>query len=190
MPKNNWMVVTSPENFKIAQDRGFDIFGLKSQHRRKVQRIQPEDRILLYIWGLRRFGATATVTAPFVEDHTPIWHQEGSNNLPFRIGIRPDVVLNEEQFIDANQIAPRMDFVRRWTPELWYLAFQGNLHLISKYDFSLIEEEMRRIKRGKRPPARAQRSQRPIPLSNCKLDSMASEDGKGVASLSTPSPRG
>ena len=148
MPRNYWMVITSPENFRIARSRGFDLIGLHAQHRRKVQRVEPGDRILLYMNHERRFGATATVTASFVEDHTPIWKPEGNSDLPFRIAIRPDFALNDNDLIDAREIAPRMDFVRRWTPEDWYMAFQGNLHLISKADFSLIEEEMRKIKRG------------------------------------------
>ena len=43
-----------------------------------------------------------------------------------------------------------MDFTRRWTPELWFLAFQGSLHLISKFDFNMVEEEMKKQKRTRR----------------------------------------
>ena len=53
MPRNYWMVVISPENFRITRDLGFTVHGLKSQHHRKAQRIEPEDRILYYIGGDR-----------------------------------------------------------------------------------------------------------------------------------------
>ena len=50
-------------------------------------------------------------------------------------------------FIDARQLAPRLDYVRKWPPENWHIAFaQSNLHILPKKDFVLVEEEMRRIK--------------------------------------------
>ena len=150
--------------------------GLVAQHRRKVQRMTPGDRVLLYISQERCFGATATITSPMVEDHTSIWKTEGGSDFPYRVGTKPDIVLNRSQYIDAYQIASRMDFTRRWTPELWYLAFQGSLHLISKFDFTMVEEEMRKQKRGKRPHAKSAQSRRPRLLSHCKLDQMAEED--------------
>lgn len=185
MPKNYWMIVISPENFQIARDRSFDIVGLKAIHKRKVLRIQPGDRIVLYIWGIRCFAATVTVTSPLVEEDEPVWQQEGSSTLPFRIGITPNIVLKEEQFIHANFIAPRMDFVRRWTPELWHLAFQGNLNLVSKYDFALIETEMIRIRRNK---ILDQTSRMPRPNkdnSNCQLDSGVGTNDRRPVSLSS-----
>ena len=27
--------------------------------------------------------------------------------------------------MDANLIAPRLEYVKRWAPEDWYMAFQG-----------------------------------------------------------------
>ena len=60
-------------------------------------------------------------------------------------------MLDEAQYIDARQLAPRLDYVRRWAPEDWYIAFaQTNLHLLPKRDFGLVEDEMRRL-RGERP---------------------------------------
>ena len=58
------------------------------------------------------------------------------------------MVLEESQYIDANLLAPRLDYVKRWPPENWYMAFQGNLHLLPKSDFLIIEEEMKKLKLG------------------------------------------
>ena len=135
MPRSYWMVIKSPENLRIARNRGFDLIGLVAQHRRKVQRVEPSDRVLIYVSKQRRFAATATVTSPMIEDQSPIWDKDGSSDLPYRLGIRPNLILDESQYINAHQIAPRMDYTKRWIPELWYLAFQGSLHLISKFDF-------------------------------------------------------
>ena len=148
MPVNFWMVVCNSSNYRISRDLGFTILGLKSQHRRKVQRIGVGDRILYFVSQERRFTATATATTSFFEDDSPIWEKEGRSDWPYRVKIKPDIVLDEAQHIDANLLAPRLDYVRRWPPENWYMAFQGNLHLLPKSDFSLIEEEMKRLKFG------------------------------------------
>ena len=149
MPLNFWMVVCNAENFRITQERGFDLLGLKPQHRRKVQRIGNGDRILYYVTHKRKFTATVTATASFFEDDTPIWENEGVADWPYRIEIKPEIILEDSQYIDANLLAPRLDYVKRWTPENWYMAFQGNLHLLPKADFLLIEEEMKKLKFGK-----------------------------------------
>ena len=83
MPKNYWMMVTSLENFEITRKLGFTVQGLKSYHQRKVQRIEPGDRILYYIRGERYFGATATVTSRYFEDRSPTWKMEGRSNWVF-----------------------------------------------------------------------------------------------------------
>ena len=170
MPKSFWMVVKSPANFQIARKRNFDMVGLLAQHRRKVQRMAPGDRVILYIAQDRYFAASASVTKTLNIDHTPLWKVEGGSDYPYRVGIRPDVVLNPSQYIDAYQIAPRMDFTRRWTPELWFLAFQGSLHLISKFDFNMVEEEMKKQKRARRYRNAAKADMRPAPESGCMLE--------------------
>ena len=113
--------------------------------------------------------ATATATSSYVESDEPVWVKEGNTGFPFRINIRPEIVLEDFQFMDANLLAPRLEYVKRWPPENWYMAFQGNLHLLPKNDFLLIEEEMKKLKFGKdykpapvappnRSPARRRRS--------------------------------
>ena len=149
MPVNFWMVVSNSSNFRISRDLGFTILGLKSQHRRKVQRIGVGDRILYFVSQERRFTATATATTSFFEDDSPIWEKEGRSDWPYRVKIKPDIVLDEALHMDANLLAPRLDYVRRWPPENWYMAFQGNLHLLPKNDFLLIEEEMKKLKFGR-----------------------------------------
>lgn len=147
MPKNYWMVVISPENFKITRELGFTVQGLKIQQQRKLQRVEPEDRILFYVGTDRYFGGTATVTSRYFEEPAPKWKKEGSTDWKFQVKIKPAIVLEEHEYIDAHQLAPRLDYVRRWAPEDWYMAFaQSSLHLLPKKDFVLVEEEMRKIK--------------------------------------------
>ena len=55
-----------------------------------------------------------------------------------------EVTLDDDHVIDARLLAPTLEYVKKWAPELWSMAFQGPLHLIPKKDFGLIEDEMRR----------------------------------------------
>ncbi len=167
MPSNFWMMINNEENFRITQNRGFTLLGLKAQHRRKVQRITEGDRVLLYISHLRRFAATATAMSSFYEAEEPIWVNEGSTGFPYHIKLKPGVILKDEQFMDANLLAPRLEYVKRWNPQDWYMAFQVNLHLLPKNDFNLIEEEMKKLHFGKgyvpadfTPPPNTQRRRR------------------------------
>ena len=59
MPRNYWMIVTTPENFEIMRSQGFKVQGIKANHHRKAQRIEPGDCILYYVGHERFFGATA-----------------------------------------------------------------------------------------------------------------------------------
>lgn len=147
MAKNYWMVTLSPENFAITRQLRFKSQGLKAQHGRKVQRVGPGDRILFYLYHERNFSATATVTSPCVPGTDLPWKNEGRTGWAYHFDIQPDCVLTPEDYIEADQIAPRLDYVRRWTPEEWYMAFQGNLHLLPKKDFQLLEDEMRKVHR-------------------------------------------
>ena len=52
-----------------------------------------------------------------------------------------------------------MLYVKRWAPEDWPLAFQGQVHLLSSADYALVEGEMRRVilrraTRREQPPRR------------------------------------
>ena len=143
---NYWMLVGSPQNFWITREHAFTIQGVETRHRRKARRMQPGDRILYYLTGVRRFAATATITSAYREDHTPIWEGEKPReDYPLRVSIKPEVVLEEEEWLDARELGPTLEYVRKWPPESWPLAFQGNMHLLSQRDFHLLEEEMRRV---------------------------------------------
>ena len=148
MPSNFWMIANNERNFRITQGLGFSLLGLKGQHRRKVQRVSEGDRVLFYVTQIRRFVATATAISDYFEAEDTIWEKEGRASFPYRVKIRPDIALQDEQFMDANLIAPRLEYVKRWAPEDWYMAFQGNLHLLPKSDFLLIEEEMKKLHLG------------------------------------------
>ena len=143
------MINCNEQNFNITRNLGFSKQGLKAEYRRKVQRVEPGDRIIYYVTGSRVFTATATVTRGYEEVRAGPWVKEGKTAWPYHISIRPNVVLNEDQYIEAGLVAYRLEYVRKWAPEDWYMAFQGNLHLLSKSDFFFLETEMLKLRDGR-----------------------------------------
>jgi len=53
-------------------------------------------------------------------------------------------VLDEEHYVDGYQVGPTLEYVRKWPPDRWPLAFFGMLHIIPQRDFNFIEEELKR----------------------------------------------
>ena len=140
-----WIVVGSQENMRIAQARGFDIFGFKSTRRNETSRMKPGDKLIFYLTGIMKFGGLATLTSDYFEDHTPVFKSEKkpSEEYPFRVQVKPEIILEPSQYLDVKEIAPRMQYTKKWPAEHWRLAFQGNLHQIPEEDYQLIVSQMR-----------------------------------------------
>ncbi len=156
MPGSHWMIVSTTENFERSLEQGLTVVGLRGRHRKKAERMVVGDRVLFFVSGWDSFPATATVSSEFFEDHSSLWINRESrpDDFPWRVRIRPNVLLAPAEYLDAHQIAPRMLYVKRWPPEQWPLAFQGQVHLLSAQDFRLVEAEMERLRdrRGGRGP--------------------------------------
>ena len=153
MAKNYWMVVLTPENYEISRQQEFTLLGLNSRQRKRAKRMEPDDRVLLYVGGsVRKWMVSATITSKYFEDRAPIWQPAGSPNevFPFRVNMAPLIVMEEADAIDAMILAPRLDYLKRWDPEIWPLAFFETLHLLPQRDFRLIEDEMKRVFRHRR----------------------------------------
>ncbi len=144
MPTNYWMIVTSPENIAITRALGFTMQGMKSRHRKKAERMQPGDRLVLYATGRQAFAFTATITSPYWEEHTQVWDgRKKGEDYPFRVRIEPNVVLDEADYVPAIDLLPRLEFPRKWPAEHWHLALQGNVHPLAEADFTTIEAALR-----------------------------------------------
>jgi len=137
----NWIVVGSPENFEIARERGFDMFGFKSSRRRESAEMKPGDKLIFYLTGVMKFGGVAEVKSEVFEDRTPIFRSEkkAAEDYPFRVKTAPDRILDRDQWLDVKEFATRLEMTRR-RGEYWRLAFQGNLHKISDEDYKEISD--------------------------------------------------
>lgn len=129
---------------RIAEARGFDIFGFKSTRRREVSRMRPGDKLIFYLTGIMKFGGIAEVTSEYFEDHSLVFKsKKPSEDYPFRVKVRPVIVLSPEQYLDVREIAPGLEYTKKWPAEHWRLAFQGNLHEVPESDYERIEALMR-----------------------------------------------
>jgi predicted RNA-binding protein len=139
-----WIVVGSEANLRVAEARRFDIFGFKSTRRRQAGQLKPGDKLIFYLTGIMKFGGLATVTSDCFEDHTPLFQsKKPGEEYPFRVKTRPELILEAGQYLDVKEIAPQLLYTRKWPPEHWRLAFQGNLHEIPEEDYRLISSLMR-----------------------------------------------
>jgi len=146
MGKNYWMVVESLENHKITTQMGFTLMGFGKHQKRRVQRMQQDDRVLFYVPDLKKWTATASITSEFFTDESVVWNSSfQTDDHKYRVKLKPNIVLNEKLHIDAFILGPRLEYIKRWAPEDWPLAFLDRLHLIPQRDFRLIEGEMKRL---------------------------------------------
>jgi EVE domain-containing protein len=140
-----WVLTGSLENLRVTREHGFRVIGAKERRRRLAEQIEPGDRIVFYVTGVQAFGGAVRVTGAMYEDRTKLWPGKPSNPdpYPWRFETEPEVVLDEDEFVPAVELAGRLEHVRKWPAEHWQLAFQGQLRRVSDADGLLLERRMR-----------------------------------------------
>ncbi len=140
-----WIVVGSEENMRIAEARGFDMFGFKSTRRSEAAQMKPGDKLIFYLTKIMKFGGLAEITSDYFEDHASVFKSEKKpgEDYPFRVKVKPLIVLEPDQYLDVREIAPGMDYTKKWPAQHWRLAFQGNLHQIPASDYKKLESMMK-----------------------------------------------
>ena len=151
-----WILTGSPENFEATRERGFSVIGMKEKRRAMAEQIEPGDRIVFYLTRVKAFGAIVRVTGPMFEDREKIWPGQGAKRpvgaagaagkvdpYPWRFQTEPELVLDEADWVPAEELAGELEHVRKWPREHWTLAFQGQLRTVPDGDARTIEERMR-----------------------------------------------
>ncbi|MGH2924352.1 MAG: EVE domain-containing protein [Solirubrobacterales bacterium] len=139
-----WVLTGSLENFRVSVERGFDVIGLKERRRKQATELEPGDEVIFYVTGVQAFGAIARIRSPMFEDRTAIWPGKPGkpDDYPWRVEAEPIVVLEEPDLIAAEGLADRLEHVRKWPPEHWQLAFQGQLRPVGRKDAALLRHEI------------------------------------------------
>jgi predicted RNA-binding protein len=142
-PGKSWILTGSLENFRINAERGFNPIGFKEGRRNQAEQAGPGDEVFFYVTGVQAFGAIARVTSEMFEDREPIWPAgKKGEPYPWRVDAEPVLVLAEEDFVPAEELAPELEHVRKWPSEHWHLAFQGQLRTIGESDARLLRERL------------------------------------------------
>jgi len=146
-----WIVVGSPDNFQVAIDRGFDLFGFKSTRRKASGEMEVGDKLVFYLTGIKMFGGIATVTSDSFEEHTKIFKSEKKpdEDYPYRVKTKADIILDEDQMLYVPDFVPALEFTKKGETKNWAMHFQGNLHKISETDYKLLEQAMKGQKKAK-----------------------------------------
>lgn len=140
---NYWLVVTSPNNFKHDRERlNFQYQGLPHRFRKQVQKMKTGDRVVYYIMKTQKFGATATITGEYFYDTKKLWIED-DEMWPARCSSKADIVLEDDELIDAKKLVPDLSFIEK--KDVWGVYFQGSIKTIPEEDFRLIESEMKKI---------------------------------------------
>jgi hypothetical protein len=140
-----WVLTGSLENFRINVDREFDPIGFKERRRNQAAEVEPGDEIVFYVTGVQAFGAIARVRSPMFEDRAPIWPQGAKKrpeDYPWRVEAEPVTVLSEDAFVAAESVVEELEHARKWPPEHWHLALQGQLRTVSEADARLLRERI------------------------------------------------
>jgi predicted RNA-binding protein len=138
-----WILTGSVENFRVNVERGFDVIGLKERRRRQAEEFEPGDQVVFYVTGVQAFGAIARVRSHMFEDRAPIWPPGPKDEAyPWRVEAEPVMVLDEGDFVAAEELAGELDHVRKWPPEHWHLAFQGQLRTVGEADARLLRDRI------------------------------------------------
>ena len=141
-----WILTGSLDNFRVTREHGFTVIGAKEGRRRMAEQIEPGDRIVLYVTGVQAFGAIVRVTGEMYEDRAKVWPGKPGkpDPYPWRFETEPELVLDEDGFVPAVELAGELEHVRKWPAEHGQLAFQGQLRVVSTADSELIERRLRR----------------------------------------------
>jgi EVE domain len=140
-----WILTGSPENFAATREHGFKLIGMKERRRRQAEEFEPGDEIVFYLTVIQAFAGIVRVTSELFEDRSKVWPGKPSNPdpYPWRFETEPVVVLDEQHYILAVELASELEHVRKWPAEHWRLAFQGQLRTVSDADATLLEQRIR-----------------------------------------------
>ena len=121
-----WVLTGSPDNYAATAARGHTLIGMKERRRAMAEQMEPGDRIVRYL------------------------------THPWRFESEPELVLDEADWLPAEAVKDSLEWIRKWPPEHWTLAFQGQLRTVSDADAAVLMDAMRsRSEAVTRPPAEA-----------------------------------
>ena len=126
-------------------EHGFSVIGLKERNRNRALEIEPGDVIVLYLTKVMRFAGAIRVTGDLYEDREKLWPGKPgkADAYPWRFPTEPVVVVDEDDWVPAEDLRTDLEHVRKWPAEHWKLAFQGQVRTVSDADADLLLDRLR-----------------------------------------------
>jgi hypothetical protein len=145
-----WILTASPDNHRATAELGFAVIGLKERNRNRALEIEPGDVIALYLTQVMRFAGAIRVTGELYEDREKLWPGKPGkpDAYPWRFATEPVVVVDEEDWVPAEELATQLEHVRKWPAEHWKLAFQGQIRMVSEADAQVLLDRLRSAARA------------------------------------------
>ena len=139
--KNFWLISQNLNEYEKYKSMNFMVCGWPQRFRKRVQRMEIGDNIVLYNYISRKFMGTIRIESNYYIKNEPYieLNDSQSNNYNYYIKTKPEVVLSDIKAIPADNIAPRLEYLKKWSPERWPLAFFDSLHLLPQQDYRLLE---------------------------------------------------
>jgi predicted RNA-binding protein len=140
-----WVLTGSLDNFRATAEQDFRVIGMKERRRGLAEQIAKGDIIVFYVTVIQAFAGTVRVTGDMYEDRSKLWPGKPGNPdaYPWRFETEPEIILGEDEFVPAEELAQQLEHVRKWPAEHWHLAFQGQLRTISYEDAAVIERALK-----------------------------------------------
>ena len=137
----HWLLVNSPSNFELTRERGFDVVGMKQRWRKAAMEVEAGDTVFYYLTGAMAIGGETKVTGAVYEMHDIIWPcNHPGEHYPWRMPTELVKARDKDDYLPVRQFIDHYEYARRWTPEHWTLAFQGNVHRLGEADYQLIHD--------------------------------------------------
>lgn len=136
----HWLLVSSPDNFETSRARGFDIAGMKTRWKKAAGEVQPGDSVFFYLTGIKAIGGEAAATGEaYFDDANKIWESTKPGEVyPWRFPIKMLKARNANEYLQVESFLNDYENAKKWSPEHWTLAFQGNVHRLNEHDYKLI----------------------------------------------------
>jgi predicted RNA-binding protein/rRNA-processing protein FCF1 len=138
-----YLIITSPTHLYQNRKIEFAVEGFDDKYLNRIKFIKPGDRFVYYVSGDKLFAAITEITSKVFYDKTDLWPMEPDLKLFNRLKMAPKVVLNPQQILSAYSVIPKLRFVQNKSS--WGAYFQGSIKKISREDYLLIEQAMKKI---------------------------------------------
>lgn len=129
---NHWIVVTSPENFRICLANG--VWGVDRQIP-TIQGVRPGDIVTFYVKGWKNFRGVYRVTSNPFSDATRLWPDK---LYPWRVRIQPT---SQAGSASALELKNNLSMIKN--PSVWGTYFEREMIRVSGDDFGAIIDRMK-----------------------------------------------